>query len=87
MRKKVVEIKCDRCGRMEHVSDLTRLDEKRPPEVSVKFFDVTTAEELKVEYEDLCTKCQGVVSSSVDRIRHYDKKKETPEYSLEDDLE
>ena len=74
-RKEVVEVTCDRCGKTEHVSDLRRLEKNRPPEIKLAFYDVTEgpkeAQAVSV-YDDLCTKCQGVVKNYINRIRHYE---------------
>lgn len=71
-RKVVVELKCDRCRKVEHVEEKPNTEATaKGPIFSCTFLGKTTT------YEDLCTGCKEVVATHVaDIIR--DMKKVTP---------
>jgi len=83
----VVEIRCDRCNRIEHDPDVSRA-EKKEPDFSAKLLNKDTGEMDELKYEDLCTTCLRVVHNAWERIRHYDKAREEAEAAVvEGDLD
>jgi len=78
-KRTVVEVICDRCGRMEHVTDTDRNDKKEPDFKGVLHYE--SREPRK--FQDLCSVCRRVVSHSWDRILHYDRKREEAELAAE----
>jgi len=86
MKQKVVEIKCDRCGRTEYVPDTGKVlvgGAKELPEFDCAFQVPGEAYERKV-YEDLCTLCKRVVNRSWQLITKLDKVREEREIAEED---
>lgn len=74
-KRTVVEVTCDRCGRMEHVTDDGRGEKKEADFKGVLHYE--SKEQRK--FQDLCSVCRRVVSNSWDRILHYDRKREEEE--------
>ncbi len=59
-RREVIEVKCDRCGRVETQGSEDRAVEG--PEVNVTFHGETYV------YDDLCKRCRSAVRGYFDRI-------------------
>lgn len=61
-RRKVVEIRCDRCDRVEHQQE-SEISSDEVPELEL------SVRGEKVTYQDLCRRCRSSVENYVNRLK------------------
>lgn len=86
-KRQVVEIKCDRCKRIEYIEPDVYIES---PDLKLEFGTkeskvqalnsnkVNMEPEILINFPDLCSSCQNTVRNLIDQIRLEAKKKDDP---------
>ena len=67
-RKKMIEVKCDRCKRVHYIEE--KLDKTIKASLNLEFKPSTggTHDHIKLEFEDLCEPCERTIKNLVENI-------------------
>ena len=65
-RRQTIEVKCDRCKRIEYVN--AKSGKSVEADLDIKFRESGTGKKTAVKFDDLCSPCEKTVKNLIDSI-------------------
>lgn len=77
-RRKVIEVVCDRCKKVESQTE-DEVNKTEEPEFKATHFDPKTGTTTEIAYADLCKSCRSAVANYFERTKTIYKAREGDE--------